>query len=395
MKFKIIYLILILIIPTNYGFTKDLESVNIAYIEIENDSRYDPDIAYTRIQLKPTGRPFAGALVAYSESEKLFDILGKEIEISRFVVKDNEEILNKIKELVSQNTHFFIIDADSSFFKKIPEFDLKNIAIFNITEPDDSLRQENCDSRVFHTIPSYSMLSDALAQYLVFKNWKKILLLKGPYEEDTIIADSFINSANKYGLDIIETKDFILSNDPRKREENNLALLTIGKKYDVIYLADSDGEFGRYLPYSTKNPNLVIGSTGLTAETWHWSFERHGAPQLNSRFADIDDSRRMSNFDWAAWAAVNTIFKSSMKSKSVDSKKIIDFFKSDKFGLDGFKGPRLSFRLWDNQMRQPILLSTHNALIYKTPIEGFLHEKNDLDTLGSDELETRCSFTNK
>ena len=395
MKFKIIYLILILIIPTNYGFTKDLESVNIAYIEIENDSRYDPDVAYTRIQLKPTGRPFAGALVAYGESEKLFDILGKEIEISRFVVKDNEEILNKIKELVSQNTHFFIIDADSSFFKKIPEFDLKNIAIFNITEPDDSLRQENCDSRVFHTIPSYSMLSDALAQYLVFKNWKKILLLKGPYEEDTIIADSFINSANKYGLDIIETKDFILSNDPRKREENNLALLTIGKKYDVIYLADSDGEFGRYLPYSTKNPNLVIGSTGLTAETWHWSFERHGAPQLNSRFADIDDSRRMSNFDWAAWAAVNTIFKSSMKSKSVDSKKIIDFFKSDKFGLDGFKGPRLSFRLWDNQMRQPILLSTHNALIYKTPIEGFLHEKNDLDTLGSDELETRCSFTNK
>ena len=395
MKFKIIYLILILIITTNYGFTKDLESVNIAYIEIENDSRYDPDIAYTRIQLKPTGRPFAGALVAYSESEKLFDILGKEIEISRFVVKDNEEILNKIKELVSQNTHFFIIDADSSFFKKIPEFDLKNIAIFNITEPDDSLRQENCDSRVFHTIPSYSMLSDALAQYLVFKNWKKILLLKGPYEEDTIIADSFINSSNKYGLDIIETKDFILSNDPRKREENNLALLTIGKKYDVIYLADSDGEFGRYLPYSTKNPNLVIGSTGLTAETWHWSFERHGAPQLNSRFADIDDSRRMSNFDWAAWAAVNTIFKSSMKSKSVDSKKIIDFFKSDKFGLDGFKGPRLSFRLWDNQMRQPILLSTHNALIYKTPIEGFLHEKNDLDTLGSDELETRCSFTNK
>ena len=394
MKFKIIYLILILIIPINFGFTKDLESVNIAYIEIENDSRYDPDVAYTRIQLKPTGRPFAGALVAYGESEKLFDILGKEIEISRFVVKDNEEILNKIKELVSQNTHFFIIDADSSFFKKIPEFDLKNIAIFNITEPDDSLRQENCDSRVFHTIPSYSMLSDALAQYLVFKNWKKILLLKGPYEEDTIIADSFINSSNKYGLDIIETKDFILSNDPRKREENNLALLTIGKKYDVIYLADSDGEFGRYLPYSTKNPNLVFGSTGLTAETWHWSFERHGAPQLNSRFADVEDSRRMSNYDWAAWASINVIFKSAMKSKSSDPSKIIEFFKSKKFGLDGFKGPRLSFRDWNNQLRQPVLLSTHNALIKKTPIDGFLHEKNILDSIGIDEIESKCSFAN-
>ena len=68
------------------------------------------------------------------------------------------------------------------------------------------------------------------------------------------------------------------------------------------------------------------------------------------------------------------------------------FMKSKKFALDGFKGPRLSFRSWNNQLRQPILLSTHNALIKKTPIEGFLHEKNNLDTLGIDEAESKCNF---
>ncbi|PPR42417.1 MAG: hypothetical protein CFH21_01115, partial [Alphaproteobacteria bacterium MarineAlpha5_Bin11] len=32
------------------------------------------------------------------------------------------------------------------------------------------------------------------------------------------------------------------------------------------------------------------------------------------------------------------------------------------------------------------------ALIKKTPIQGFLHEKNNLDTLGIDERETKCNF---
>ena len=376
----------------NPATSKELEIIKIAYIEIENDERYDPDLAYTRIQLKPTGRPFAGAMVAYKESEKLFDILGKKMEITRIKLENIDEIFSKIDELSRDNTNFFLVDAEKDFFTNLSKLKSKNVAIFNITEQDNSLRQENCENRVFHAIPSYSMLSDSVAQYLIFKNWKKVLLLQGPYDQDIDISNSFQKSANKYGLDIVEVRDFILTTDPRKREESNTALLTTGKKYDVIFLADSDGEFGRYLPYSTKNPNLVLGSTGLTAETWHWSFERHGAPQLNSRFAEIDSSRRMSNYDWAAWASINTIFKSSMKSKSIDFFEIVDFFTGEKFGLDGFKGPKLTFRSWNNQLRQPILLSTHNALIKKTPIQGFLHEKNNLDTLGIDETETKCSF---
>ena len=393
MHFKyFIFILLSCLFFFNPATSKELEIIKIGYIEIDNDERYDPDIAYTRIQLKPTGRPFAGAMVAYKESEKLFNIVGKKMEITRIKVENIDEVFSKINELVEDNTNFFLVDAQKDFFKDLSKLKSKNVAIFNITEQDNSLRQENCDNRVFHAIPSYSMLTDSIAQYLVFKNWSKILVLEGPYEKDNEISNSFQNSAKKYGLEIVEIKEFILSNDPRKREENNLTLLTTGKKYDVIYLADSDGEFGRYLPYSTKLSRLVVGSTGLTPETWHWSFERHGAPQLNSRFAEIESSRRMSNYDWAAWASINTIFKSSMKSKSTDFSEIVNFFTNAKFGLDGFKGPRLSFRSWNNQLRQPVLLSTHNALIKKTPIQGFLHEKNNLDTLGIDETETKCSF---
>ena len=45
---------------------------------------------------------------------------------------------------------------------------------------------------------------------------------------------------------------------------------------------------------------------------------------------------------------------------------------------------------WNNQLRQAILLHTHNAVLARAPIEGFLHQKNNLDTLGSDESESGC-----
>ncbi len=47
---------------------------------------------------------------------------------------------------------------------------------------------------------------------------------------------------------------------------------------------------------------------------------------------------------------------------------------------------------WNNQLRQSILLHTHNAVIAKAPIDGFLYEKNNLDTLGIDAREPTCRF---
>jgi ABC transporter substrate binding protein (PQQ-dependent alcohol dehydrogenase system) len=52
----------------------------------------------------------------------------------------------------------------------------------------------------------------------------------------------------------------------------------------------------------------------------------------------------------------------------------------------------MSVRPWDHQMRQPILLATANAVMQLAPMEGFLHQFNDLDTLGVDEPQSVCHF---
>jgi ABC transporter substrate binding protein (PQQ-dependent alcohol dehydrogenase system) len=63
-----------------------------------------------------------------------------------------------------------------------------------------------------------------------------------------------------------------------------------------------------------------------------------------------------------------------------------------KFTIAAFKGQALSFRTWDRQLRQPILLSGPRALVSMSPQDGYLHEKFITDTLGFDQPETQCKL---
>jgi len=58
--------------------------------------------------------------------------------------------------------------------------------------------------------------------------------------------------------------------------------------------------------------------------------------------------------------------------------------------LDGFKGPRLSFRPWDGQLRQPVFLGSADGVASVAPFEGVMHPVDVLDTLGFDEKDSTC-----
>jgi ABC transporter substrate binding protein (PQQ-dependent alcohol dehydrogenase system) len=58
--------------------------------------------------------------------------------------------------------------------------------------------------------------------------------------------------------------------------------------------------------------------------------------------------------------------------------------------LDGSKGVAMSFRPWDGQLRQPLLLTDGQAVIETMPGDGVLHPRNRLDTLGADAPENLC-----
>ena len=74
------------------------------------------------------------------------------------------------------------------------------------------------------------MLMDALTQYLVFQDWTRLLVLKGPLEDDALMVAALERSAQRNGATIVDIRDFVFSNDPREREQNNIRLMTAGRR---------------------------------------------------------------------------------------------------------------------------------------------------------------------
>lgn len=364
----------------------------MGYVELVDDPRYDEDRAEAEIPVRPLGRPFDATAVGISDAEQIGKVIGVDFAIERKSGQNIEELIAATQAWSEQGVGFILADLPAPQLLELADALIdRDMMIFNVAAPEDALRGESCRENVIHVIPSYTMLADALVQYLAFRNWRKILVLQGPLEGDAQMVAAVERAAQRFGAQIVEVRPFQLTNDPRQREQSNVALVTSDADYDVVFVADTDGEFARYVPYATQLPRPVVGAAGLVPSAWHWSWERHGAPQLNSRFEKAA-GRRMAGEDWAAWTAIKAVVQSVLRSKSTDFQPVKDYLLGERLTIDGFKGNPLSVRSWDHQIRQPILLTVGNAVIARAPLEGFLHQTNELDTLGVDEPETACQF---
>jgi ABC transporter substrate binding protein (PQQ-dependent alcohol dehydrogenase system) len=365
----------------------EMRDFQILFLSRAGDPAYLPQHGYTGLSLRDKDPPVAGARAAIAESR----IQGRALRL-RFVLE--ERALAEGEDPVAAigtAPRIALLDLP------LPELEAVTAALgtradlilFNIRHPDDRLRAERCAPALLHTIPSRAMLADALAQYLAARGWTRVLSLAGEDEASALTAAAFTRSARKFGLRITESKTFELTNDPRLRDRSNIALLTGGAEHDVVFLADEIGEFGRYVPYATYAARPVVGSEGLRPLAWHWTSERYGAPQLNQRF-ERSAGRHMDPEDWAAWAAARAAIEAIIRTGSQDVGTLRSYMESDDFALDLYKGVPGSFRPWTGQLRQPVMLAVHNAVIALAPLEQFLHQTSTLDTLGIDRPETAC-----
>lgn len=362
----------------------------IGYLELEDDPRYEERRVAARYPAQPWGRPFDGARVAVEESDFTARAAGVKLELRRAAAGDADGLGAALQRLHGAGARFFLVDAPGDVVAVVAHRTRdRDLLLFNLTALDDSLRQERCQPHLFHVAPSQVMLMDALVQFLVVKKWRQALVLKGPTPEDAALGAAFERAAKRFGAKVVDTRPFVLGRDPRERAQNNVALLTAGSDYDVVVVVDADGEFARDVPYQVQKPRPVVGAAGLVADWWHWAWERHGAPQLNGRFGKLA-RRPMAGYDWSAWMAVKAIVEGVLRAKSVEPRPVAAYLVGDQVALDGFKGNRLGFRPWDRQLRQPLLLTTGSWVVERAPLDGFLHAKNTMDTLGFDERDSRC-----
>ncbi len=349
----------------------------------------DPRLERSRLERGYLGHPGGpagdGLQVALDEGRFELDALGAEIALSTTEVRGVDGA--RAAAQAAEKGGAAVLLADLPVAALLAVADAVKIPVLNLGVRADRLREQDCRARLWHLMPSERMRSDALAQLLVSRKWSKVLLLVGPGADDQARSASAQASLKRYGLQVVGSKPFKLSADPRERDLANPLLLTAGSGYDIVWVVDSDGEFARSLPYRSVLPRPVVGDGGLVALGWHERFERFGAPQEARRFAKAA-KRPMTESDWTAWLAGKLLIAVAASAPKGPNAAWADAIA--KTPVDGSKGTMLSFRPWDGQLRQPMLLTDGEGVIATAPVEGLLHPRDVLDTLGADGPEKLC-----
>ena len=363
---------------------------NVTLIERADDARLDRN-RLERAYLGHPGGSAADALaVAMDEAQFELEASKSSIKLKTEPVPSLEAARAAALAAEKAGANMLVVNLPAAWGATVAG--TVKIPVLNVGASADSLRETECAANFYHLLPSDRMRADALAQALISRKWVNVLLLNGASPEDAIRSAAAQASLKRYGLKTVAVKPFKLSTDPRERSLGNLTLLTTGLTYDVVWVVDSDGEFARSLPYNTALARPVVGDGGLVALAWQHQFERFGAPQVSRRFAKAA-KRPMTDHDWAAWMAGKAIVAAATGLQNTATQKL-DAASVHKAllaaNLDGSKGVAMQFRPWDRQLRQPLLLTDGQGVQGIMPLEGVMHPRNVLDTLGGDEPEKLC-----
>jgi ABC transporter substrate binding protein (PQQ-dependent alcohol dehydrogenase system) len=340
----------------------------------------------------------AGARLAIEDNNTTGKFLNQHFSLEEIRLKDNDDAAQAAATLAG---HGGFIIADLSADELLKTADAlrdRGSVLVNAGAIDDSLREQDCRANIIHVAPTRSMLADALAQYLAWKQWKRWLLVIGSHDKDKLFADALRRAASRFGAKIVQERTFEDTGGARRTDsgvtliQRQMPVFTQqAPAYDVLVAADESEVFASYLPYRTWDPRPVAGSAGLVPTSWDAAHDQWGAVQLQNRFVKMA-SRRMTALDMQAWTAVRMIGEAAARTNSADPKTLFDFIKRPDFSIAAFKGQPLTLRDWNLQLRQPILLADGRMVVSVSPQEGFLHHVSELDTLGVDRPESKCKL---
>jgi len=350
----------------------------------------DPRLERTRTERAYLGHPGGpaadGLKIAIEEARFELEAGKTSVSIDVVSVATRDAARAAAQQAERSGAAAIVTDLDAATTSAVA--DAARLPVLNVGQAADALRERDCRANLWHLIPSERMRADALAQALVARKWTTVLLLQGPGTDDAARSATAQAALKRFGAKVVAVRTFKLSSDPRERDQANPLLLTGGGLgYDAAWVVDSDGEFARSLPYRTALPRPVVGDGGLVALSWHAQFERFGAPQVVRRFAKAH-GRPMAAQDWAAWMAGRALVAAALAAPNGNAAIWAKALTS--LELDGSKGVTLSFRPWDGQLRQPLLLTDGQGVIGTAPVDGMLHPRNALDTLGADAPEKLC-----
>ena len=337
---------------------------------------------------------FGGAELGLEDNATTGGFLGHEYRLENVLLGEEEDVGERVAALVAEGRGLFLADLEREDLLAAADA-APDAVLLNVRATDDELRNEACRANVLHVPPSRAMLADALAQYLAWKRWAEVALVTGRHPEDAAYAAALERAIDRYGLELVGTRDWTREPGARRTDsghhsaQQEIPAFARFPEHDILLVADEIDEFGEYFAYRTESPRPIAGTQGLMPTSWHRTHEQWGATQIQRRFEALA-GRDMTERDYAHWLAMRAFGEAVTQTSSAQASVVREFLLSDRLTLAAFKGVPLSFRTWNGQLRQPVLLVAPRMLVSVSPQEGFLHQRSELDTLGYDEPESAC-----
>ncbi|WP_299359842.1 ABC transporter substrate-binding protein [uncultured Paracoccus sp.] len=353
----------------------------------------------SRLDLPPADLGFAGAVLGTADNATTGSFLGQTF-TTETVTATPETAGAAMKQLIDAGVPFIVTLADAATTVELADLarDLAgdDVLVVNASSTDDRLRGVDCRANLLHVAPSDAMLADGLAQYLVWKRWTDWFLIEGSHPQDQALAQAYRRAAEKFGARIVEERVYEDTGGARRTDSGHVqvqAQMPVftqrAADHHVVVAADHAGVFADWLPYHTWDARPVTGSAGLVPQSWHPAHEAWGGTQFQSRF-EQQSNRPARDQDYQVWTALRVLGEAATRTQGGDFAAIRDFVLSPDFSLAAFKGQKLTFRDWDGQLRQPVLLVADRVVASVSPQEEFLHQVSQLDSLGVDRPETEC-----
>src|SRR5689334_22343324 len=308
-------------------------------------------VAGTRSTLSLVEQPaendgVAGARLAIEDNNTTGKFLNQRFTLEERRIKEGEDAVQAATDLAARNG-FIIADLPADTLLKASDaLRERGTLLFNAGAIDERLREADCRANVIHIAPTRAMLADALGQYLVWKQWKRWLLVVGSHDEDKLFADALRRTATRFGAKIVQERVFEDAGGARRTDsgvtliQRQMPVFTQGAPaYDVLVAADESDVFASYLPYRTWDPRPIAGSAGLVPTSWDAAQDQWGAIQIQNRFIKLN-SRRMTAKDMQAWTSARMIGEATSRTNSGDPKPVSAFLKGPDFSIAAFKGRR-------------------------------------------------------
>ncbi|WP_170335365.1 ABC transporter substrate-binding protein [Ruegeria arenilitoris] len=357
---------------------------------------YPSLLPISRYDLMPEDLGFAGAALGDEDNGTTGSFLGHNFETVTVAVPPEaaDEAMDRI---LDDGVQLIILLASAPDVLRLTDKAAEAGAlVFNASAPDTDLRDANCRENLLHIAPSRAMKADAVAQFAVWKKWDEWFLLAGSNPGDVKLGDAYRRAAAKFGAKIVEDRIFEDTGGSRRTDSGHVLVqrqlpldTQDARDHDVVMAADESDYFGRYLSYHLWSPRPVMGSGGLRPVTIHGAHEAWGATQYQTRFEELT-GRYVRPEDYNVWLALRVIGEAVTRANTADPVGVRDYALSDEFELAAFKGQKVTFRDWNGQLRQPILLYDGSITVSVSPQDGFLHQTSPLDTMGLDRAESNC-----